>query len=303
MASQWRIVDFSNFEGSLKSVRGGIEVIPDSGEPMVVPVADLAVVLIGMHVSLSAAVLHRLCEADVAVLFCDWRGIPEGGAYSWSDHGRVGARHRAQAELTLPRKKNAWGRIVRAKVLGQAEVLKHAEIPGGGELLALADEVRSGDPMNIEAQAARLYWQRFFGRKDKRLPGSGELLGHNPCLDYGYTVLRGLVMRSVIATGLNGSLGIFHRGRSNVFALADDLIEPFRPCIDDTVLGLPLDASPSDPDIKRALVAAATQRFNEDGLHVPAVVESFAQQFGRYVEGDVQRLDPPVWRGPFVTES
>ena len=103
--------------------------------------------------------------------------------------------------------------------------------------------------------------------------------------------------------GFNGSLGIFHRGRSNVFALADDLIEPFRPCIDDAVLGLPSDASPSDPDVKRALVAAATQRFNEDGLHVPAVVESFAQQFGRYVEGDIQRLDPPVWRGPFIMES
>ena len=88
------------------------------------PVADLAIVLVGMGTKLSASVMHRLCTADVALLFCDWRGIPEGGAYSWSEHGRVAARHRAQAAMTLPRKKNAWARLVRAKITGQAAVLE-----------------------------------------------------------------------------------------------------------------------------------------------------------------------------------
>lgn len=111
MAEQWRVVDLSAFEGSLRAVRGGVEVCPEEGMSTVLPVAELAVVLIGMKVNLSAAVLHRLSEADVAVLFCDWRGIPEGGCYSWSDHGRVAARHRAQAEVSVPRKKtrgHAW---------------------------------------------------------------------------------------------------------------------------------------------------------------------------------------------------
>ena len=106
MAEQWRVIDLCEFEGALHSTRGGIEVCSEGKEPVTLPVAELAVVLIGMKVDLSAAVLHRLADADVAVLFCDWRGIPEGACYSWSDHGRVAARHRAQADMTLPRKKN-----------------------------------------------------------------------------------------------------------------------------------------------------------------------------------------------------
>ena len=151
MDGSWRVMDFSAFDGELRSCRGGIEVHSASGGVQTVPVADVAVVLIGLQVVLSASVLHRLCEADVAVLVCDWRGIPEGGCYSWSEHGRVAARHRAQAEVSLPRKKNAWARLVRAKIEGQASVLENLKIRGSGELLALADQVRSGDPGNVEA--------------------------------------------------------------------------------------------------------------------------------------------------------
>ena len=89
MNSQWRVIDMCGFEGELRSTRGGVEVCPEEGASTTVPVAEVAVILVGMKVNLSAAVLHRLAEADVAVLFCDWRGIPEGGCYSWSDHGRV----------------------------------------------------------------------------------------------------------------------------------------------------------------------------------------------------------------------
>ena len=298
MAEQWRVLDLCAFEGDLRAVRGGVAVCPDEGASTVLPVAELAVVLVGMKVSLSAAVLHRLAEADVAVLFCDWRGIPEGGCYSWSDHGRVAARHRAQAEVSLPRKKNAWARLVRAKIEGQASVLENLKIRGSGELLALADQVRSGDPGNVEAQAARLYWSRTLGRGVGRQPAAGQLIGANACLDYGYAVLRGHLMRAVLAAGLAPALGVFHRGRGNAFALADDLIEPFRPAIDEVALPLPATASPSDRDVKQLLVAAASQRFDSDGHGIPAVAEALAQAFGRYVEGDIDRLQVVSWQGP-----
>ena len=298
MSEQWRVIDLCGFEGELRSTRGGVEVCPDGGAPTTVPVAELAVVLVGMKVSLSAAVLHRLAEADVAILFCDWRGIPEGGCYSWSDHGRVAARHRAQAEVTLPRKKNAWARLVRAKIEGQASVLENLKIRGSGELLALADQVRSGDPGNVEAQAARLYWSRVLGRGVGRQPAAGQLIGANACLDYGYSVLRGHLMRAVLGAGLAPALGVFHRGRGNAFALADDLIEPFRPAIDEVALQLPPTASPSDRSVKQLLVAAASQRFDGDGHGIPAVAEALAQSFGRYVEGDIDRLRVLSWQGP-----
>lgn len=300
MAEQWRVIDLCAFEGELRSTRGGVEVCPEEGMSTTIPVAEVAVVLVGMKVNLSAAVLHRLAEADVAVLFCDWRGIPEGGCYSWSDHGRVAARHRAQAEVSLPRKKNAWARLVRAKIEGQASVLDNLKIRGAGELLALADQVRSGDPGNVEAQAARLYWSRALGKGVGRQPAAGQLIGANACLDYGYSVLRGHLMRAVLAAGLAPALGVFHRGRGNAFALADDLIEPFRPAIDEVALQLPPTASPSDRSVKQLLVAAAQQRFDGEGHGIPAVAEALAQSFGRYVEGDIDRLSVLSWQGPSV---
>lgn len=298
MAEQWRVVDLCGFEGELRSTRGGVEVCPGEGMPTTIPVAEVAVILVGMKVALSAAVLHRLAEADVAVLFCDWRGIPEGGCYSWSDHGRVAARHRAQAKVSLPRKKNAWARLIRAKIEGQASVLENLKIRGSGELLALADQVRSGDPGNVEAQAARLYWSRALGKGVGRQPAAGQLIGANACLDYGYSVLRGHLMRAVLAAGLAPALGVFHRGRGNAFALADDLIEPFRPAIDEVALQLLPTASPSDRPVKQLLVAAASQRFDGDGHGIPAVAEALAQSFGRYVEGDIDRLNVLSWQGP-----
>lgn len=297
MNSQWRVIDLCGFEGELRSTRGGVEVLSGEGVPTTIPVAEVAVILVGMKVALSAAVLHRLAEADVAVLFCDWRGIPEGGCYSWSDHGRVAARHRAQAEVSLPRKKNAWARLIRAKIEGQASVLENLKIRGSGELLALADQVRSGDPGNVEAQAARLYWSRALGKGVGRQPAAGQLIGANACLDYGYSVLRGHLMRAVLAAGLAPALGVFHRGRGNAFALADDLIEPFRPAIDEVALQLPPTASPSDRPVKQLLVAAASQRFDVDGHGIPAVAEALAQAFGRYVEGDIDRLNVVSWQG------
>lgn len=298
MNSQWRVIDLCGLEGELRSTRGGVEVLSGEGVPTIIPVAEVAVILVGMKVALSAAVLHRLAEADVAVLFCDWRGIPEGGCYSWSDHGRVAARHRAQAEVSLPRKKNAWARLIRAKIEGQASVLENLKIRGSGELLALADQVRSGDPGNVEAQAARLYWSRVLGKGVGRQPAAGQLIGANACLDYGYSVLRGHLMRAVLAAGLAPALGVFHRGRGNAFALADDLIEPFRPAIDEVALQLPPTASPSDRPVKQLLVAAASQRFDGDGHGIPAVAEALAQAFGRYVEGDIDRLNVVSWQGP-----
>lgn len=297
MSSQWRILDFTSFEGKIHSDDGAIVVVNSDGVSQRVSVADVAVVLIGMKVSFSAAVIHRLTDKDIAVLFCDWRGVPESGAFSWSEHTRVGARHKAQLELSLPRRKNAWGRIVRSKIQGQAAVLRNLNRPGARELERIAGQVRSGDPSNLEGQAARIYWSKFSDTLGKRTPGIGALFGPNSCLDYGYAILRGHGIRAVLAAGLGPANGVFHRGRSNMFNLVDDLIEPFRPCIDEIAMFLPADATPSDRSVKKRLVAAAMQTFNDDGS-VPRVLLDLAQQYGRYVEGDIEKLPVPSWQGP-----
>lgn len=199
--------------------------------------------------------------------------------------------------MSLPRRKNAWGRIVRSKIQGQAAVLRNLNRPGAQELEHIAGQVRSGDPSNLEGQAARIYWSKFSDTLGKRTPGIGALFGPNSCLDYGYAILRGHGIRAVLAAGLGPANGVFHRGRSNMFNLVDDLIEPFRPCIDEIAMFLPADATPSDRSVKKRLVAAAMQTFNDAGS-VPRVLLDLAQQYGRYVEGDIEKLPVPSWQGP-----
>lgn len=298
MDTAWRIIDCSSLEGRISSDRGAICVHQDDGGEHRIPTADVAVVLMGPHVSFSTAVVHRLLDADVVVLFCDWRGVPEGAAYPWHEHGRVGARQLAQSQLSEPRRKNAWGRLVRAKVLGQATVLLQQDRPAAARLKEMARSVRSGDPENVEAHAARLYWSRLFASEGDFLRRPEAEDHRNSCLNYGYAVLRAHGIRGVVSAGLSPTLGLFHHGRGNMFNLVDDIIEPFRPAVDDAVLRLDPDASPAERQVKQVLVAAVQQPFRDDGSTLPTVLEELAQHLGQYCEGDRARLDVPSWTGP-----
>jgi CRISPR-associated protein Cas1 len=288
------VIDLSDFEGQLRYQRGQLLVCPPEKEATPVPLADVGVVLLGLKTSVGGAVLHQLAEFDVIVLVCDWRGVPIGGLYGWHAHSRVGARHLAQAEVSLPRQKNAWAQIVRAKIMGQAENLRCRNHPDFRSLANMAKAVRSGDPDNLEAQAARFYWKRIFGdAKFSRDPGGG--LGRNAQLDYGYMILRAHAVRAVLSAGLSPSLGLFHRGRSNFFNLADDLIEPFRPAVDWTVSGLTAEMTPNHPGVKAQLVAASAQAFTVSGLSVAACLTDLAQQLGQYFENSVPKLLVDNW--------
>lgn len=297
---RWRVIDCSSMTGRIGSLRGAIEITRQGEAPVVVPVADVAVVIVGINVSFSSAVMHRLLENDIAVLFCDWKGVPEGAAYPNNDHSRVGARHLAQANLSVPRKKNAWGRIVKAKVAGQAKALQAQGLAQARDLTALVHEVRSGDPANVEARAARIYWQALSPQERfRRVPGQGRegQFARNAHLDYAYTILRGHGIRAVMGAGLSPTLGVFHHGRGNYFSLVDDLMEPFMPAVDAAVFELPCDAPIEDPEVRHHLVGTASRVFASDGTRIPSSFAALAQQYGRYVEGDVAKLDTEPWCG------
>lgn len=297
MARGWRVVDATGFEGTVGGSRGRVTFAERGGPSRTVAAEDVAVILLGSRASLDATALHYAAKHDIAVLFADWKLVPFGGFYPWAEHTRVGARHLAQAQLSLPRRKNAWRQLVKAKVAGQASNLAAVDPRGYARMMAMAAQVKSGDPANIEAAAARYYWSRLFGGGAFSRDADG-IDGLNSMLNYGYTVLRGFGIRAVLGAGLSPSLGLFHRGRSNYFNLVDDLIEPFRPAIDNVVAGFDQDASLDETETKRAVVAAASQRFGADGTRIPAVLDDLAQQLGRYVEGDVARLSVPRWCGP-----
>ena len=296
----WRIIDLTGFCGSVKYERGYIRLVgPEVDETL--PLAQLAVLLIGVRASVSGAALAKLSEYDVALLVCDWKGIPVAGAYSWNPHTRIGARQRAQSELTVPRRKRAWAATVRAKVWGQvatAEALSQRKQP---DLRDLARSVLSGDSGNVEAIAAKKYWGILgYSNAFKRLPGLGADV-RNSALDYGYTVLRGHGIRAVNAAGLVGALGVFHRGRSNQFNLVDDLIEPFRPMVDQVVFGsCEFDDEELTREAKQVVISAINlASFDGSGRTVPTALEETAQMYGRYVEGELEQFSPPKWSGEF----
>lgn len=291
----WRVVDLTEFNGRLGYRRGQLLVHPQDGEPTAVPLADLGVVLIGLKVSVSAAILHQFAEFDVVVLVCGWNRVPVAGCAPWGKHTRIGARQLAQFQSSLPSRKNAWGRIIRAKVSGQQANLACLSQPAAKRLALLGKEIRSGDPNNIEAQAARIYWSSLFAddREFTRNPGSRS--GRNGLLNYGYTVLRGHAIRAVLSAGLAAAVGLFHRGRTNPFNLADDLIEPFRPVVDWCVAQLPPSTTLDDPETKHALVAASSSAFTASGHSAATELTALAQSLGRYFEGDITRLTVPRW--------
>ncbi len=193
------------------------------------PIEDLGVVIVDdIRATYTQSVFLSLLEAGATVLVTGRDHLPAGMMLPLDAHHVQTERHRAQVEISAPVRKRAWQAIVRAKIVQQATVLSHFTGSHGG-LAPMARRVRSGDPENLEAQAAQRYWPRLFGRSFRR---DRQAEGVNALLNYGYAVVRAAVARSVVAAGLIPSLGVHHRHRNNPFCLADDLLEPYRPYVD-----------------------------------------------------------------------
>ena len=297
MQSAWRIVDCCDLHGSLKYERGRLLVYDSVKDTSTdAPLSDIAVLLIGLHCNCSAGLLHQCSAYGVSVMTCDWRGIPISAMHPWSNiNTRINMRYRAQVEQTIPRQKNLWGRIVQAKIRGQAAVLDTLGIEGGGHLRGLAAGVRSGDLTNVEGRAARDYWSSLFaGDSDfHRIPGNGD--PRNGQLDYAYTVLRGFTIKAVISAGLCPCLGIHHHNGGNYFCLADDLIEVFRPTVDVKVSQLSENESLVDKEVKRYLISSINRQFNGEGLTIPSKINDFSQQYALYVERKLDKIEIPQY--------
>ncbi|EFM44522.1 hypothetical protein HMPREF0277_0437 [Corynebacterium accolens ATCC 49726] len=168
---------------------------------------------------------------------------------------------------------------------------------GANDLVKLSRTVKSGDPENREAQAARKYWSYLsHDQAFSRLPGAGDP-GWNSALDYGYTLLRGYGIRAIVGAGLSGTLGVFHHGRGNNWALVDDLMEPFRPMVDQIVFTKINYGEELESTQKTTISNALTCVFEAGGKSLSTVFNEFGQHYGLYVEGAVRDLSVPRWEG------
>lgn len=200
----------------------------DDGEHKI-PIEDIALVIIDhCSVSYSHYLLSEFAEYNVVVVVCNKKHMPCSLLLALDSHSTHSKVVNMQAKMGKATAKSLWQQIIIAKIKAQARVLNSLNIEHT-LLKRLATKVKSGDPDNCEAQAARLYWKQLFGHEFRR---DRELEGINSLLNYGYIVLRSAIARAIVTTGLHPALGIFHKNQYNNFCLADDLVEPLRPLVD-----------------------------------------------------------------------
>lgn len=200
-----------------------------------VPVEDLGLLILDHQgIAYTQAVMSACWKHNVHVLLCDDKHLPGAVLLPLDGHSLQSRTMAQQIKISEPVRKRLWQAIVRAKITGQARTLQSTK-GSAGPLLAMAAKVRSGDPSNVEAQAARFYWQQLFG-EDFRRGNDEEHL--NGLLNYGYAIVRTACARALVGAGLHPSFGLHHHNQYNSFCLADDLVEPLRPQVDMTVYRL-----------------------------------------------------------------
>lgn len=253
-----QIIDIAQDGRHLARDRGFL-VVESAGETLGrIPLDQVAALIVHAHgVTWTQSLLVELAERGAPVVLCAANQMPRAVLLPLEGHHAQAQRMRAQGAAPEPLRKQAWKQIVIAKIKMQAAALAAIGAPDA-PLQMIARQVLSGDSSNAEAQAARYYWPQLMGpgfRRDR------SLADVNALLNYGYTVLRAATARAVAAAGLHPTLGLFHSNRSNAFALADDLMEPFRPLVDLTARAIaraqlagPMGQGPSvTPEAKRHL--------------------------------------------------
>ena len=197
-----------------------------------IPIEDIGFILIdNPMVSITMPLINALADNNVALIFCDEKSMPNAMLQNLDTHSLQCEILNKQIAVGEVLRKNLWKQTVEAKIKNQSKLLMKLG-KDGNVLKPYYSNVKSGDADNREGAAARIYWMCLFGNdfvRDRNLPGINSLL------NYGYTILRAATTRALMGAGLLPAIGIFHHNRSNAFPLADDIMEPYRPYVDEIV--------------------------------------------------------------------
>jgi len=268
--------------------------LPDTGEVKQAPIEDIGILILDhQQITITQSVLAKLLANNTAVVSCDDTHHPTGLLLNLDGHTLQSQKQQAQLEASVPLKKQLWQQTVTAKIENQAALLVQ-EREDAQYLLRLAKDVKSGDADNNEAQAAAYYWKRLFPafldfRRERYGPPPNQLL------NYGYSILRALVARSLVASGLLPTFGIHHRNQYNSYCLADDMMEPYRPFVDKVVCdivrmnGKFLEMTPK---MKQALLAIPAMDVQIGGQKSPLMnaVQRTTASLAKCFEGSTRKL-------------
>ncbi len=197
-----------------------------------IPIEDIGyVILEHQQTSITLPLLNALSDNNVAVILCGNNLMPNAMLMNLDSNKTQAESYRSQIDASEPIKKGLWKQVVEAKIRNQAALLNKLG-KDGNRLKPYYMNVKSGDTDNREGIAAKIYWNELFGKDFIR---TREGAPPNNLLNYGYTLLRAAVARALMGSGLFPAIGIFHRNRYNAFPLADDIMEPYRPFVDEIV--------------------------------------------------------------------
>ena len=201
---------------------------PDQNKAQTVPIEDIAMILLDhQQITLTHEVIRRLQQNKAVIISCDQKHMPSGLMVPLEANHTQTEKQRNQLVATISLKKQLWQQTIIAKIRNQKALLTILD-KEYNRLEVLEKRVKSGDPDNIEGQAARYYWSKMF--QDFTRDQFGEPPNH--LLNYGYAILRSMTARALLSSGLLPTVGIFHKNKYNAFCLADDIMEPFRPFVD-----------------------------------------------------------------------
>jgi len=271
----------------------------ETGETKSMPIEDIGVLIVDhQQITVSHALIAKLLSNNVAFITCDNSHHPTGLLLNLDGNTLQSQKFQNQIEASVPLKKQLWQQTVAAKLNNQAAMLESIRVPAKN-LRNWAGEVKSGDSENHEATAAAYYWKNIFPdflefRRERYGPPPNNLL------NYGYAILRAVVARALVGSGLLPTLGIFHKNQYNAYCLADDVMEPYRPFVDKVVVGIVrmngrfLDLTPS---MKRELlgVPAMDVRISDEKSPLMVAVQRTTASLAKCFAGQQRKILYPEW--------
>lgn len=263
-----------------------------------VPIEDIGVLLMeNQQITISHGCIAALLQNNVAVISCDASHMPTGLILPLDGGHTQSERFRYQIEASQPLKKQLWQQTIQQKIYNQAKLLEMLGYDVSN-MYRWSKAVRSGDPDNFEGRAAAYYWQKIFSEyMDFNRHRAGE--PPNNLLNYGYAILRAVVARALVSSGLLPTLGIFHRNKYNAYCLADDIMEPYRPFVDrivhDIVAEGEEDISELSTNLKTSLLKLLQIDVRFDDMTSPLLVgmSRTTASLARCFEGISRKINYP----------
>lgn len=262
------------------------------------PIEDIGLVILdNKQITITSGLLEALLENNCAVITCDSKSMPVGLFLPLYGNTTQNERFRYQLDASEPLKKQLWQQTIKAKIYNQAAVLESCFGDKHKCMTKWANDVRSGDPDNLEARAAAYYWKTiFYDIPDFTRDREGVC--PNNLLNYGYAILRAVVARALVSSGLLPTLGIHHHNKYNAYCLADDIMEPYRPYVDELVFNIVKDKGNDillTKDIKAQLLTIPTLEVVVSGKRSPlmiAVGQTTASLF-KCFNGELRKIAYP----------